>query len=225
MSRFSPKIIILLVPEYEPLSCTAVEVFLGALTLDSETFVPSCTPVILDTGIIWFPEKVQYVNDLAGYAARGKTRTLDYTITASYVNNILTTEQKSLVLPTHRIDQLTALKSILGDKVVTCSLSYDSRMTKIIASDYINHAEFWNLRMFDGYTVESLANSIPQSFDNDTDYKFDLIDIYDMNKLASFLNESFDQEFTAGKIALWNRWKETRDASEWPSAYELQGII
>ena len=212
MSKFGPKIIILLLPEYAPLSCTAVEIFLGTLTLDSETFVPCCTPVILDSGIIWFPEKVQYVNDLAGFGARGKTRSLDYTVSASYVDNILTTEQKSLVLPTRRLDQLTALKGVLGDKVVTCSVSYDSRMTRIMAHDYIELAKFWKLRTFDGYTIESLAAEIPQSFDNGTDYKFNLYDVYNVDKLATFLKESFDQDFTAGKRALWDRWQATRDS-------------
>lgn len=202
----------LLVPEYFKLSCTAVEIFVGTLHTHSETFIQCCSPVIRDDGIIWFPEKVKYVNDLAGAGARGVFRGLDYSKQVDYIDNLLITEKKSFMLATRRLDQLTALKNILGDKVVTCSLTHDSRMTRIMAYDYIRNAKFyskfWDMKEFDCHTIDTLANTIPQTFNYSTDYQFDLIDVYDKDKLASFLKQSFDQDFTDGKLALWNEWRD-----------------
>lgn len=214
MTTFEPKLIILLVPGHKKMSATAVEIFIGTLTIASDKFAALCLPVITSDCVPWYPNKVQYVNDLAGIGARGVTRQLDYSNFVTYLDNLLTTGQQNVVLPTERLDQLTALKNILGNKVVTLSVSYDSSMIRRIARDYIKTANFWNLDIFDNYTIDSLAAELPQSFDYDTDYKFNLADVYDLEKLKTFYKESFDEDFTEGKLQLWNDWKAKNDLLE-----------
>ena len=201
----TPKLILGLVPVHNRLSPTAAEIFIAVLGQSSNSFLQTCIPTVMENGVIRYYQNQPYVVAMTNNV-RDASRYMDYAVHKEILLELLEREQKHIWLGTGRPSQLETCKEVYGDKRVTLSMNYDETLIRNIAMDFLAIASFYNVKVFESETVQSLCEKIPKTFHYPADIEINLADVYDLTKLENLLITVFNEKLNETKLNIYNEW-------------------
>ncbi len=210
----SKKVWIALFPHYKEIVPSAVDILIACVYLDNSEFTPSCEPSLIAN----HPDKdvaVRYRNNAAyvTYMSDGDTnvfRNIDF---SNYKNEIDIIQNKTNVwLGTFKTENIKWVKETYGSSSISLAFNFvDDNVIDVITRDILSTISMKPLSVKQTPTLEKdIFNALKSYKDmvsliGTFDYIIDIRDIYNKEKLMSFLSAEniFLTQKTGG---LWETW-------------------